>query len=203
MMITTKLIETAQAEWERWGFSSRPLHGRPAIGGTERRTPFVSFVNDYWKAVDKPNWNGNTPQPWSAAFISFCFKKAGAGQGFPYSAGHVGYCGAIVRSPSRYPAFAFADQETTALDVGDLILAARSGDGCVAPPRTHATALVALRQAQWFCSHADLVVAVRAGEIDVVGGNVSNSVTMTTYLTRDGRISDPRHVWLGVVKNSS
>jgi hypothetical protein len=203
MTITAKLIETTQAEWERWGFSARPLHGRPTIGGTERQTPFVAFVNDYWRTVDQPNWNGNTRKPWSAAFISYCFKKAGAGAGFPYSAGHAGYCSAIVRHPARYPGLAFSDPQGTALDVGDLILAARSGDGCARPPASHAAARTALAAGEWFCSHADIVIAVRAGEVDVIGGNVSDSVTMTTYLTRDGGIHDPRHVWLGVVKNSS
>ena len=38
-------------------------------------------------------------------------------------------------------------------------------------------------------SHCDIVVDIRKGEVDVIGGNVSNSVTKTTInTTDDGRV---------------
>lgn len=203
MPIAAKLIEVAAGEWERWGFSTVPLHGRKTIGGTEKKPPYVAYVNDYWKAVGQSTWNGNTKKPWSAAFISFCFQKSNAGKGFPYSSGHVGYCKAFVRNPGKYPGLVFSDPATTQLALGDLVFAGRSGDGCATPPATHALALAAIGSADgFFCSHADIVVALRPGEIDVIGGNVSDSVTLTTYSTTGGRIADPRHQWLGVLKNT-
>lgn len=201
MSIKPKLIATALAEWTRWGGSVRPLHGAPAIGGTETKAPYVGYVNDYWKVVGKPNWNGATPQAWSAAFISFCFKTAGAGTGFAYSTGHVDYCRAILAG--RSPGLSLVDPATTTLAVGDLIWAARSGDGCNPPPMTYKAAVAALKAGEWFCSHCDIVVEMEEGAVDVIGGNVSNSVTQTTYSTTQGRITDGRHAWLGVIKNNA
>jgi hypothetical protein len=202
MPISAKLVQATEDEWARWGFSTRPLHGPATIAGTEKNAPFVAYVNEYWSVVGQPSWNGNTPQPWSAAFISFCFKAAGAAKQFPYASGHFDYCAAMVRSPKKYPGLKLEDPATAVLAVGDLVWAARSGGDCPTPPGTHAKALAALQSGKWFCSHADIVVAARAGEVDVVGGNVSNSVTKVTYVCAGGRIRDPRHTWLGVVKNS-
>jgi hypothetical protein len=202
MPISDKLLQVARAEWQRWGFSTRPLHGAATIGGTEKQPPFVSFVNDYWVVVGHPNWNGNTPEPWSAAFISFCFKQAGAGKGFPYNPSHVGYCSAILRTPAKFPGLSFEDPATTKLELGDLVFASRRGGKCSPPPRDHAAAVATLKSSgAFFCSHADIVVALRPGEVDVIGGNVSDSVTMSTYAVAGGKIVDPRHNWLGVVKN--
>ena len=44
-----------------------------------------------------------------------------------------------------------------------------------------------------YSSHSDLVVAVRPGEIDVIGGNVRDSVTRKTLRTNgQGQLADPR-----------
>lgn len=201
MTLAAQLVTTATDEWNRWGCSVVRLHGDKAIGGTETVPPYVSYVNDYWKVVGEPTWNGNTPQPWSAAFISFCFKQAGAGAGFPYATGHVDYCGAILRHPQTYPKLALADPATTAVRPGDLLWAARSGKGCTTPPVGYAAAIAALHAGEWFCSHCDVVVEVRAGEVDVIGGNVSDSVTKTTYAAAGGVIKDGRREWLAVVRN--
>jgi hypothetical protein len=103
MAIQPALLTTAQDEWKRWGFSTVPIHGGKSIGGLEGQQPYVQFVNDYWVAVGKPSLNGKSPYPWSAAFISFCFKTAAAGTAFPYNEAHWGYCEAIVARPKAYP----------------------------------------------------------------------------------------------------
>ena len=203
MPLAPQLIATAADEWKRWGYSVRPLHGPGKIVGKEGVAPYVGYVNDYWRVVGEPTWNGNTPQPWSAAFISFCFKTAGAGNGFPYRAAHAEYCRAILQSPATYPGLALADPATTPLALGDLIWAGRAGSTCPTPPKTYAEAIARLKGANHdFCSHCDIVVELRPGEVDVIGGNVSNSVTRSTYTTRNGCISDARHAWLAVIKNT-
>lgn len=201
MPITTKLIDTSTGEWARWGYSTWALHEAPVIAGKEKATPFSGYVSDYWTVVGQPTWNGNTPQAWSAAFISFCFKNAGAGKKFPYASGHAGYCAAILKSPSKYP-LTIEDPASAVLAVGDVIWAARAGDGCVQPPKTYAKAIAALKNGAWFCSHCDIVVGLRTGEADVIGGNVSNSVTKVTYVTADGHIRDTRRDWIGVIKSA-
>jgi hypothetical protein len=201
MTITSKLVDIALGEWKRFGFSTRPLHGKDRIVGLESAAPYVDYVNDYWKAVGEPTLNGNSAIAWSAAFISFCFKEAGAGEAFPVDAGHAGYCSRIMRFPELYSGLAILDPASAMIAIGDLVLAARSGDGCTNPPDSHDDAMKLLRKGSFFCSHADLVVDVREREFDAVGGNVSNSVTRTTFASRSGKVADPRGVWLAVVRS--
>lgn len=199
MPIASKLVASSEAEWARWGFSAWPLHGARSIAGKENTTPFVGYVNEYWTVVGEPTWNGTTPQPWSAAFISFCFKGAGAAKKFPYASGHFGYCSSILKSTGKYP-LTLGDPGSTQLQAGDLLWAARTGGNCPKPPTSYTKAVAALKSGAWFCSHSDIVVAVRPGEVDVIGGNVSNSVTKVTYVTAGGCIHDARHDWIGVVR---
>lgn len=201
MTFIDDLLAVTLSEWKRWGYSARPIGASSKIGGKEKIPPYVSYVNDYWRAVGHPSWNGNTPQPWSAAFISFCFKTAGAGNAFPYDQGHAGYCAAILRSPATFSKLRIADPASTTVDIGDVLWAARSGDGCKPPPKTHQEAVLALTSGGWFCSHCDIVVEMRQGEIDAIGGNISDSVTKTTFASQAGKITDPRNDWLGVIKN--
>lgn len=50
-------------------------------------------------------------------------------------------------------------------------------------------------------SHSDIVVARRQREIDVIGANVSKSVTLKTIkLDRDGLIADRNFPWFAVLK---
>lgn len=201
MPIQAELLTTATNEWKRWGFSSVPIHGSKSIGGRESEQPYVQFVNDYWVTVGQPTRNGKSPYPWSAAFISFCFKSAAAGAGFPYSESHWGYCAEIFAKPKTYPDLKLLDPSSSSLNVGDLLWAARGGSDCPVPPDSFAGAVQSLKKGAWFCSHADVVVELRDGEVDVIGGNVSDSVTKSTYKTVNGRIRDPRHAWLAVVRN--
>ncbi|QOZ51598.1 DUF2272 domain-containing protein [Bradyrhizobium sp. CCBAU 53338] len=201
MSIQSDLLTTATNEWKRWGFSSAPVQGPKSIGGRESEQPYVQFVNDYWVTVGKPARNGKSPYPWSAAFISFCFKTAAAGTGFPYSESHWGYCQAILARPRSYPKLELMTPASSSLSVGDLLWAARGGPDCPTPPDSYDGAIRALRAGNWFCSHADLVVELRDGEVDVIGGNVSDSVTRSSYKTANGKIRDPRHAWLAVIRN--
>ena len=200
MAIAAQLLKAADQEWQRWGFSKAPLLEAKVIGGIESKQPFAEFVREYWTAVEHPELNGLSASPWSAAFVSFCFAAAGAQKGFPYHIGHWGYCARIVNSPAKFAGLSFEDPAKTVLAPGDIIVAARKGTPL--PPTSFADALQRLRSTKKnFPSHGDIVVEVRPGEVDVIGGNVANSVTKSTYLTVQGRIADQRHVWIGVVKN--
>lgn len=204
MIDIAKVMDVARAEWARWGFSVRPLHKPSRIGGVEATAPFIQFVNDYWKVVGEPGWNGHTPQPWSAAFISYCFKNGGSGAMFPYRTAHVEYCRAILASPAKFPELSLVDPATTPMQLGDLLWAARAGSTCPAAPVDFKHATAALKAGGWFCSHCDIVVGIRDHEVDVLGGNVSDSVTQTTYVTDgSGKIADPRHSWLALVRHKS
>ncbi|MGZ7459956.1 DUF2272 domain-containing protein [Pseudomonas sp. Ma2-10] len=50
-------------------------------------------------------------------------------------------------------------------------------------------------------SHTDVVVEVRPGEMDVIGANVENSVTMKTLtLSPEGHLIDTHYYWFATLK---
>lgn len=206
--ITVELISVARREWERWGGPTETVEGE-TIGFTdgkmERIHPFWTFVAEYWRSINI-NLDGRSPQAWSAAFISFCFKQVVQDQQFPFNENHSIYVARI--ASGRFPGLSLEDPGTTVLKPGDLIWASRTGTDCRTPPSTFAAAKTEVRKinagtADRFCSHCDIVVDVRPSQVDVIGGNVKNAVTLTSYrLDRMGRIRDGRRNFVGVIQNA-
>lgn len=88
-----------------------------------------------------------------------------------------------------------ADDPRAVPDVGDIIGYAR------APNLTRAQALKYFDRRQGYSSHSDLVVGRRNGEIDVIGGNVRDSVTRKTLaVDANGLLADSTHMWFVVMK---
>ncbi|MGE0724279.1 MAG: DUF2272 domain-containing protein [Alphaproteobacteria bacterium] len=202
-----QLVEVTLAEWEFFGRSTRSLADRWRVVGEEFDPPFIERVNQYWRVVGRPTLDGESPDPWSGAFISFCFEKAGAGRDFPKSAKHSVYVDRIRRAAASK--LRLADARAEPVGVGDLIWNSRRGAATSQPPRDHGEALARLEAGDFFDSHVDIVVAVdpAAGACESVGGNVSNrspggSVTRSTWMVdAAGRLVDPRKTWIGVVRN--
>lgn len=197
--IVQRLVSSAYAEWEFFGRSTRSLANEWNVAGDEEDEPYSSRVGRYWRAVGESGLNGNTPQPWSAAFISWLFQNAGVGSNvFNPNAGHFDYVDFIRRNPSGLR----LEPPNRVVEVGDLIWNSR--EPSVA---SHAQALAALQSASFFPSHADLVVRTGDGWCEAIGGNVSNrdpggSVTQSTWrLDANGAIADKRKTWVGVVAN--
>jgi len=88
------------------------------------------------------------------------------------------------------------DEAAATPDVGDLVGYARARN------MTRSKALAYFDRTSGYESHTDLVVAKRAREIDVIGGNVRDSVTKKTVpLNAAGQISDLSHFWFVVMKH--
>ena len=122
--------------------------------------------------------------PWSAVFVSYVMRIAGAGPAFAYSTAHQTYIRAARRNrlsqSTANPFWAFRATEV-APRVGDLVCASRSDSGAtydnIGDPQTRAT-------------HCDVVVEVRPGRIRVIGGNVGQTVGEKWLRTLpDGRVS--------------
>ena len=134
---------------------------------------------------------------WSAAFISYVMRMAGAGSSFPYSETHSDY---IDEAAAHTPGVALVAERVQdyAPQLGDLICLWRG-----ARPVTF-DELPAGR----FPGHCDIVVAIKPGVLDVIGGNVDNAVAMKYIpITADGRLAgpdgivlDPDHHWFVVLK---
>lgn len=133
---------------------------------------------------------------WSAAFISYVMRMAGAGAGFPYSETHSDY---IDAAAEHAPGVALEAERVAvyAPQRGDLICLWRGR------PVTF-DQLPAGR----FPGHCDIVVAIKPGQLYVIGGNVDNAVAMKYIpVTADGHLAgpdgvviDPDHHWFVVLK---
>ena len=116
---------------------------------------------------------------WSAAFVGYVMRIAGAGARFPYADAHHVYIDA---------AFGHAGWAVTAEPPdsyaplpGDLICASRGRE----PLR------FADLPAGRFPAHCDIVTAVAPGVLDVIGGNVDDAVTLKHIpTTPDGHLAD-------------
>lgn len=121
---------------------------------------------------------------WSAAFISYVMRRAGAGTRFRYSAAHVDYCAAAKRNRLRgdtaNPFWLYRPREY-APQVGDLLCNARDGSGVTYDN---------VDDGRPKASHCDVVVAREPGRVWVVGGNVDDTVARRAVATDvQGKVS--------------
>jgi hypothetical protein len=147
-----------------------------------------SVLKDYWMAgvglssaaADNAIRNRT---PWSAAFISWIMRKAGAGSAFAYNAAH----GPYIRA-ARENRYAGNDNPFRAFRISEA--SPRPGD--IVCNSRNATKNFDRIDGPGY--HCDVVVERRANEIDVIGGNVSDTVGKKTLrLDAKGQIDQSRH----------
>lgn len=121
---------------------------------------------------------------------------------FPISQAHADYLRWAIRARKDNVAGASywgyrVDEAAAVPEVGDIVGCSRSGKKNL----TTAEKLAYFERTGSYDSHADLVVAKRAGEIDVIGGNVLNSVTRKTLaINAAGQLIDTTFPWFVVMK---
>lgn len=175
----SRVIGICDAEWEYFE--------RHAVKeNSEKGSPRVA---QYWQRVDKPDWDGHTPQPWSAAFVSYCMTQGEDGGRFRKSTGHCDYINAGLRGRNDpNAAFQAYRLDEYAPQLGDLVAGFRPTDAWRAEGKPDVTYDNALGLG-WYPSHTDIVTEVKPGEIWVTGGNVSNTVYRRRIPTGpDGKI---------------
>jgi len=134
---------------------------------------------------------------WSAAFIMACARKTQAALQLPNpvlghptlteNSRHAAYCWQAFRDRTagtrgRFWTFQPAD---ALVEAGDIV--AKTRDAVTVAQAWTATSAAAFNS---FTSHCDIVVRIEGGNARVIGGNVGNSVSRTSYaLTASGRIN--------------
>ena len=152
----------------------------------------------YWQSVginfstsQMQNSSVQSSYPWSSAFISWLFYKAGAKDRFPYASAHSGYFlkAKQWRSDPNAPLRGFRITEY-APKVGDLIVYSRqSGKG--------------YDSTGFFPSHGELVIETGQGYVKAVGGNVGNSVKLSKYTTDNkGFLTQREQSFFMVIQNN-
>lgn len=166
-------VAKAIAEWEFFGRQTYDLAGHTVRAGHSEGEDggFYERVGTYWE--DGTNTHGidglNHDWPWSAAFISWVMRSAGAGERFRYSTQHSVYISQGIRDfvQKRKAASYWTVRLAAARpQVGDLVCWAREAG----VDYDH-------QKGGNYKGHTDLVVDVTADKVMVVGGNVGNSVT--------------------------
>ena len=217
-------VAIALREWKAWGSpidddapgTRAPLPGEDK---PERQDGLWQRVGEYWftgqdagtlesRWTGKHDADGNEFPPerdgdfaWSAAFISYIMRVAGAAGGFPYASNHSTYIN-IARQMSQgtvtgYVVLAERPSESAAL-LGDLI--------CVGRADASAITFDDLPAGR-FPSHCDIVVGREHDMLSVLGGNVDDAVTMKHVPTNDdGKLAGPdgildtRYPWFVVLR---
>ena len=217
------VVAVALREWRLFGQNlADPETDATRIIKSEREEGLWQRVGEYWWLgldsgspgsawTGKHDGNGAMFDPlgdgdyaWSAAFVSYVMRIAGAGQRFPYSADHADYINAarlVSLGDTKRWLVAAERVQDYAPRPGDVIC---FGRGAARGLRYEDLPTPAL-----FTSHCDIVVdTMIPGQIAVLGGNVEDSVTMNhvpvtadgKLATPDGIVLDTRFPWMAVLR---
>lgn len=217
------VVAIALREWRLFGQPiADPLAEPSRTIKPEREPGLWQRVGEYWwlglnAGSPESAWTGQhdgsgkifAPEDdgdyaWSAAFISYVFRIAGAGPRFPYSADHADYINAARRvSLGETTAWLVSAQRLRdfAPRPGDLI--------CFGRATARGLRYEDLPTSDLFPSHCDIVVDTQVpGRIGVIGGNIQDAVTMTSVpvtedgklATPDGEVLDARFPWMAVLR---
>lgn len=207
-------VAIALREWRLFGSpvdDSPPGLEVPRSARPDRQAGLWQRVGDYWwlgqDAGSRPSgWTsrhdefgreyGGIGPAWSAAFVSYVMRSAGAGTKFTYSPLHADYINAAARGEGALRAErpdSYAPQE------GDLVCTGRASSRGIRFEDLPAPS---------FYGHCDIVVGRGPGTLQVVGGNVSAGVTMKnvpttpggTLADAGGRVVDGRYDWFVVLR---
>jgi hypothetical protein len=219
-------VAIAMREWLAFGqpIDDDPPKTRPPLAADllpERMPGLWQRVGEYWwlgQNADRPEaeWTGKHDAvgtqfsadeddyyAWSAAFISYVMRMAGAGNRFPYARSHYVYINAATRQALGHDtgwAITARRPNDYAPALGDIICTGRDRASRMRFDRL---------PARPFPAHCDIVVAkLPVGQLSVVGGNVDHAVTMKHIpVTSDGRLAasngtvlDTRYEWFVVLQ---
>jgi hypothetical protein len=221
----TSVVAIALREWRLFG---QPVDDEPP--GTrppplpedmpERQPGLWQRVGEYWwlgtnAGTPESAWTGkhdasglvfpadeDALYAWSAAFVSYVMRIAGAGRQFPYSESHSTYIDIAKQMADHQTSGWIVTAERPsayAPQAGDLICMGRGSAANLtydALPAGH------------YPAHCDIVVANAPGQISVIGGNVDDAVTMKHVpVTTDGKLATPegvvldtRYPWMAVLR---
>jgi hypothetical protein len=182
--LRANIVRIATEEWKRWNIPRRKFERDPQVR---------QILLDYWltgprvrvQASDLGSEAWQAGHPWSAAFISWVMRKAGAGNAFPYSSAHATYIKAAKDNRMANNANPFKAYPVTEVSpaVGDLVCKSRDRSGA-----TYENIRRGMK------THCDIVIDVQPGQLITIGGNVKDSVSKTTVNTdTNGYITDPRY----------
>ncbi|QQO01695.1 DUF2272 domain-containing protein [Pseudomonas sp. SW-3] len=171
----------------------------------ESADPYYRYVREMWAAIGEPydgrsRYSNGSEVPWSAAFISWVVRKAGAAYAnFQFAASHSVFVNNAIKArfTNRLdkPFWGYRITEKQP-EIGDIIQRNRgSGTFSYSYAENHSS----------YNSHSDIVVEVTPDVARVIGGNVSDTVTLNRdlqeyHLDTEGFIKPNQRV-IALLKN--
>jgi hypothetical protein len=166
-----KLIRLANEEHDAWNV------GGKRIKEGDSRT--LDRLRKYWQEGSKVQESDYhyINEPWSASFISYIMRKAGAGNDFKYAQSHSQYIAESIknRKENKSANFKGYKPNEVKVKVGDLVCYPREAG-------------VSYESLAGYKSHCDLITEINGNIAIGIGGNVSDSVTKKKYVLKDGKI---------------
>ncbi len=162
------LLRAALDEWLRFE------KGR----ADEKADPYYRYVREMWAAIGEP-YDGRSlypdgkEVPWSAAFVSWVVRKAGpAYADFQFASSHSVFVNNAIKARvigrTDKPFWGYRIDEAKP-EIGDIIQRNRgTGSFTYSYAENHTN----------YTSHSDFVVEVKPDVVRVLGGNISNTVSM-------------------------
>ncbi|OYV33301.1 MAG: hypothetical protein B7Z81_11570 [Acidocella sp. 20-61-6] len=214
----TDAVRVALDEWRLWGMRVDDTGGTGYVPSDatmgERQPGLWERVGEYWwegMNADQPDnaWTGkhdargkafsvaaNGDYAWSASFISYVMRIAGAGKKFPYAPDHasyINYAARAARGEVRNPLLVARDPASYAPRLGDLLC---FGRGSAAGMRFDD-----LPTRRDFPAHCSIVVGGGAQSVSAIGGNVDDAVTMEHLRTdAQGKLKGNLENWFVVLQ---
>lgn len=181
-----KLVDLANKEYNKWNNPIKIIEGNSKT---------IKDLRAYWKTGANVNGSDNyyISNPWSASFISWLFRTAGAGTDFKYSASHSVYIRDAVKNRKLNNKNPFKGYKINEVDVnvGDLVCKPRQAG-------------VTYDTTTGYFAHCDLITEINNNTAVAIGGNVSNSVSKTIIPLKNNKIdqTNPKNSsWFVVIKN--
>ncbi|HEV8544244.1 MAG TPA: DUF2272 domain-containing protein [Verrucomicrobiae bacterium] len=181
--LRTQVVAMAEREYGEWH--------NPDL--TETMPAGRTLVSKYWRGGvrrtvsdgDLASTTWQDANPWSAAFISYVMREAGAGSEFPYASAHAAYIRAAIDNRlnqvrSIFQGFRLVER---ALELGDIIARSREHSGA-----TYDTVR------RGMLTHCDIVTELEpaSGVVRAIGGNVHQNVDRKTLsMDTDGHLTTP------------
>lgn len=187
--IRERMIYLARQEWELFGRPVADYSGPEPVlvfpehrdASHETQAPFLSRVILYWYSATRLpllNHDGEI-RPWSSAFIVWLARSAGVPErDLPSTVLHWDYIEHALHA-GKGARFIAHDAHFYSPEPGDLLCAPRSDD--------FIEKVKEFRQLRRGPYHCDLVVNKTTGELELIGGNVLDAVSLTRVpLDRNG-----------------
>ena len=193
------IVKTATDEWARFGYQTIGKDGKYIKkGAKENENGYWQRVGDYWKqALGKRYTGKDRDVAWSSAFISWVMLKSGGLFSVPFrkSSSHSRYIREYVKNRKegnfKAPFVAYRLNEQP-VEVGDLVCYSRESSTDM------------YDKTGSYKSHCDIVVKKRPNEIEVIGGNVNQSVSKKVLaIDNRGIMENKSGKWFAIIKNNA